>query len=138
MQRPYEPKTPLTLPIPWRRMRYNLWCIGWSQGELARRARLDESTIRQICRGARRCPNELAIWVEQLAAIHRALWQPPDWIPTGVSADKWMQPDPRDDPDDLEIAPLRPVTYGPVIGRGVNRVPESAPDHETVVDNETS
>jgi transcriptional regulator with XRE-family HTH domain len=95
-------------------MRYNLWCIGWSQGELARRVRLDESTIRQICRGARRCPDDVAVWVEQLARIHRALWEPPTWVPIGVSSLKYLQPDPRDDPDDTEVAPERPVTSGPI------------------------
>jgi hypothetical protein len=57
MNRPPEPKTPLTLPIPWRRLRYNLSCIGWSQGELARRVRLAEAgqalgiTVEAIARG---------------------------------------------------------------------------------------
>jgi hypothetical protein len=32
---PPEPKTALSLPLPWRRLRYYLWCIGWSPGELA-------------------------------------------------------------------------------------------------------
>jgi transcriptional regulator with XRE-family HTH domain len=111
MQRPIGPATPLTLPMPWRRLRYNLWCIGWSQGELARRARLDESTIRQMCRGARRCPDELAVWVEQLAAIHRALWEPPVWEPTGKASETFMAPDPNDNPDDTEVAPVNPVLY---------------------------
>jgi transcriptional regulator with XRE-family HTH domain len=101
---PPEPKTPLTLPIPWRRLRYNLWCIGWSQNELARRARLNDSTVRAICRGARRCPDALAIHVERLAKIHRAMWEPAGWDPVGKSARAYMMPDPDDDPDDPEVA----------------------------------
>jgi hypothetical protein len=108
---PPEPKAALSLPIPWRRLRYNLWCIGWSQGELARRARLNESSIRQMCSGAKRCPDALAIHVERLAAIHRAMWEPPEWDPAGRSSFHFMKPPEGDDPDDTEVAPEQPRLY---------------------------
>lgn len=108
-----EPKTELTLPCPWRRLRYNLECIGWSQNELARRIRLDDSGVRQMCRGAREIPDDVAIWVEQLAAVHRALWEPPLWEADGKSAQRFYVPE--FDPDDTEVAVNRQLI--PVLER---------------------
>ena len=107
--RPTEPTRPLTLPIPYRRLRYNLWCIGWTSGELARRLRLDESSTRKMLRGDKRCPNEVAILTEQLAGIHRALWEPAGWAPAGRSSLRYMELPPDCDPDDTAVAP-EPVT----------------------------
>lgn len=78
-----EPPTELTLPMNWRRLRYNLHCIGWTIGQLARRARIDEGSARQMCRGERSIPDPLARWTESLAAMHRAMSEPFEWEPKG-------------------------------------------------------
>ncbi len=110
---PPEPETKLTLPIPFRRLRYNLWCIGWTSGELARRLRVDESSIRSMLRGAKRAPDEVAIFVEQLATIHRTLWEPVGWEPAGRSSLKYMEVPGESDPDDTEVAPPHTRMYLP-------------------------
>jgi hypothetical protein len=94
-----EPTTPLQLPMPWRRLRYNLECIGWTQGEASRRLRIDDSTLRQMCTGKRPIPDKVAIWTETLVAIHRALPEPHEWTPTGKWSDPSNYPMPEFDPD---------------------------------------
>lgn len=102
---PREPTTPLTLPIPIGRLRYNLWCIGWSANELAHRLRLDESSTRRMVRGDKAVPNEVAIFTEQLAVIHRCLWEPVGWRPFGQASLRFMEPPENCDPDDTATAP---------------------------------
>lgn len=135
--RPCAPTTPLTLPIPIGRFRYNLWCIGWTSADLSRRLRLDESSTRRMARGEKRVPNNVAIFTEQLAAIHRALWEPVGWAPSGQSSLKFMQVPEDCDPDDTEVAPDFPPLYAPEDHPDAPGSTTLRPPYQKPFDNET-
>jgi ribosome-binding protein aMBF1 (putative translation factor) len=54
------------------RLRHCLSLIGWSQRQLARVLDQHEGTVRQWARGTLEIPEDIATWLERLAAAHEA------------------------------------------------------------------
>lgn len=74
-----EPAFEMRYPMSAERFYFCQRCIGWTDGEMARRLQIDESSVRRMRKGWKFIPRAVAIWLEHLAAIHRAMPQPPGW-----------------------------------------------------------
>lgn len=75
------PPVPFDLPYPNARLCWALDVIGWTQRELSRRVHVGERTARDWCSGRRPIPDDLARWIETLAAVVMSLPLPFNWRP---------------------------------------------------------
>jgi hypothetical protein len=57
-------RVPASLPMHKDRLHWCMKAIGWSLEELARRIHTHESSVRQMGRGRREIPDDLAYWIE--------------------------------------------------------------------------
>jgi hypothetical protein len=74
-----EPPMPLSLPMQGPRLDWCLEVVGWTRGELRRRLKLGDNTVKEWLSGKRNIPTPVAIWMETLAAMHMALPAPYFW-----------------------------------------------------------
>jgi hypothetical protein len=75
-----EPETPFTCPMAAERMTYCMECIGWSDSTVARRLQIADRDVQRMRKGLKHIPLPVARWLENLAAVHRAMPQPGEWI----------------------------------------------------------
>jgi transcriptional regulator with XRE-family HTH domain len=61
------------------RLRECLTALHWSQRGLADVLTYSEGTVRGWARGAREIPEAVAVWLEELAAVHEARPLPTGW-----------------------------------------------------------
>ncbi len=69
------------------RLRECLTALHWSQRGLADVLAYSEGTVRGWARGARDIPEAVAMWLEELAAVHEAHPLPQDWQRRTTDAD---------------------------------------------------
>lgn len=74
-----EPPGKFALPMTTERINWCLEVLGWSRSELARRLDVSDATASQMIRGKRFTPNRVAVWLESLAQMVRALPTPFLW-----------------------------------------------------------
>lgn len=74
-----EESEPFLLPMSKDRLRWNLECIGWSPGELARRLDVNERSMLNWLSGKKVIPDRVAVWIETVRALITALPAPPFW-----------------------------------------------------------
>jgi DNA-binding transcriptional regulator YdaS (Cro superfamily) len=67
------------LPMSGARLEYCLDVIGWTPKATSRRLRIHPDCVRQMVKGKRNIPNQLAIWIEKLAAGQPADEYPENW-----------------------------------------------------------
>ena len=74
-----------SLPMQKDRFHWCLAAIGWTAGELARRIHMHESSVRQMGRGRRDIPEDLAYFLEVKTALALSTPLLPDnWRPKPV------------------------------------------------------
>lgn len=74
-----RPPGKFSLPMTHERLNWCLDVLGWSRGELARRLDISDSTAGQMTTGKRNIPNRMAVWLETLAQMQRAMPAPFFW-----------------------------------------------------------
>jgi hypothetical protein len=62
-------RVPASLPMSKERLVWCLDAIGWTLEQLANRVHIQEGTVRQMGRGRKPIPDELAFYVEHMAKL---------------------------------------------------------------------
>ena len=110
-----RPPGKFALPMTPERLTWCLDVLGWSRGELARRLDVSEGTTSQMTTGKRNIPHRLAVWLETLAQMQRALPAPFFWQEGSTSGrQRHLVGGGGQEVDAIEVAWDRPKAPNPV------------------------